>query len=79
METEKSNFSTADTKQLKKICCSEEEIIISLTTWSARINNLPVVLKSILEQTIKADKIIVMDNGKISGIGVGGRWIRRRC
>ena len=59
METEKSNFSTADTKQLKKICCSEEEIIISLTTWSARINNLPVVLKSILEQTVKADKIIV--------------------
>lgn len=65
MKTEKSNLSTVNTnynKQLKKNCCSEEseeEIIVSLTTWSARINNLPVVLKSILEQTIKADKIIV--------------------
>ena len=46
-------------KTIRSNFYSKEEIIVSLTTWSARINNLPVVLNSILEQTVKADKIIV--------------------
>ena len=56
-------FSISPTNENKKTIrsnfYSKEEIIVSLTTWSARINNLPVVLNSILEQTVKADKIIV--------------------
>ena len=36
-----------------------EEIIVSLTTWSARIKNIPVVLDSIYNQTIKPNKVVL--------------------
>lgn len=37
----------------------EETIVVSLTTWHARINNIPVVLESILRQTLKPDAIVL--------------------
>ena len=36
-----------------------EKIIVSLTSWSKRINNLPTVLNTILEQTVKPDYIVL--------------------
>ena len=36
-----------------------EKLIVTMTSWKGRINNLPVVLGTILEQTKKPDKIIV--------------------
>lgn len=36
-----------------------ERIIISLTTWRPRIHNIPVVLDSILAQSVKPDKIVI--------------------
>ena len=37
----------------------KEQVIISLTTWSKRIANLPVVLDSIYAQTYKPDKVVL--------------------
>lgn len=36
-----------------------EQIIITLTSWSARINNIPVVLESIYNQTVRPDKVVL--------------------
>ena len=36
-----------------------ERIIVSLTTWSKRIGNLPTVLDTILAQTQRPDLIVV--------------------
>lgn len=36
-----------------------EQIIVSLTTWSARINNIPVVLDTIFAQSLLPDKIVL--------------------
>ena len=37
----------------------DERVIISLTSWSKRINNVPIVIDSILNNTIKPDKIVL--------------------
>ena len=37
----------------------DKKIIVSMTTWKKRIQNLPAVLTSILQQTKPPDKIIV--------------------
>ena len=37
----------------------EEEIIVTLTTWEPRINNLPIVLDSIYNQSITPNKVII--------------------
>lgn len=37
----------------------EEKIIISLTSWVKRVNNIPIVLSSILKQTKIPDKIVI--------------------
>lgn len=37
----------------------DEQIIVSLTTWNARIGNLPVVLDNIYAQTIMPDKVVL--------------------
>lgn len=37
----------------------EEKIVVTLTTWHARISNLPQVLDSILRQTLKPDAIVL--------------------
>lgn len=36
-----------------------ERIIVSLTTWNERINNIPTVLNTILEQSVKPDHIVL--------------------
>ena len=36
-----------------------ERIIVSLTTWSERMNNLPTVLNSIEEQSVRPDHIVL--------------------
>ena len=36
-----------------------ERVIISMTTWSKRISNLPAVLNTIVNQTVRPDKIII--------------------
>ena len=38
---------------------NHEQVIVSLTTWRARIHNIPVVLDSIFNQTVKPDTIII--------------------
>lgn len=38
---------------------SKEVIVVSLTTWSARFNNIPIVLDSIFHQTVKPDHIVI--------------------
>jgi len=38
---------------------TNEQVIVSLTTWRARIHNIPVVLDSIFNQTVKPDTIII--------------------
>lgn len=38
---------------------SNERVIVSLTTWRARIRNIPVVLDTIFEQTKNPDKVIL--------------------
>jgi len=37
----------------------KEQIIVSLTTWSARIGNIPAVLDTILSQSMPPDKIVL--------------------
>ena len=37
----------------------DEKIIISLTSWKKRLTNIPIVLDSIYNQTIKPDKIVL--------------------
>ena len=37
----------------------KEQVIVSLTTWSKRIANLPAVLDSIYAQTYQPDKIVL--------------------
>lgn len=37
----------------------EEKVIVSLTTWSKRIHNLPIVLDSIYTQTYLPDKVVL--------------------
>lgn len=37
----------------------EEKVIVSLTTWSKRIHNLPIVLDSIYAQTYTPDKVVL--------------------
>lgn len=37
----------------------KEKIIISLTSWRQRLSNLPAVLKSIADQTVKPDAIVL--------------------
>lgn len=37
----------------------EEKIIITMTTWKDRIENVPTVLETMLKQTKKADKIVI--------------------
>ncbi len=37
----------------------KERIIISLTTWSKRIANIPVVLDTIFSQTLPPDKVVI--------------------
>ncbi len=36
-----------------------ESVIVSLTTWSARIGNIPVVLDTIFAQTMQPDKVVL--------------------
>lgn len=47
------------TNTFKYIDEYEEKIIITMTTWKQRISNIPIVLKNILNQTIKPDKIVI--------------------
>lgn len=37
----------------------EEQIIVTLTTWSKRIGNIPVVLDTIFAQTMPPDKVVL--------------------
>ena len=37
----------------------DKKVIVSMTTWKKRIQNIPIVLKSILSQTQQPDKIVV--------------------
>lgn len=37
----------------------QERVIVSLTTWKKRINNIPTVLDTILAQTVKPDRIVL--------------------
>lgn len=37
----------------------DEQIIVSLTTWSARIRNIPAVLDSIYSQSLLPDKVVL--------------------
>lgn len=37
----------------------KEEIIVSLTTWKPRIQNLPIVLDTIYSQTVMPDKVVL--------------------
>lgn len=50
-----------DVEQLKRNIYFDDSkrIIVSLTTWKGRINTLPIVLDSIVNQTLKPWKIIV--------------------
>ena len=36
-----------------------ERIIVSLTTWSKRIGNIPVVLDTIFNQTVQPDLVVL--------------------
>lgn len=36
-----------------------EKIIVSLTTWTPRLKNIPIVLDSIFSQTVKPDKVVL--------------------
>lgn len=38
---------------------SEEKIIVSFTSWKKRINNVPLVVESILANTVKPDRIVL--------------------
>jgi len=38
---------------------NDEQLIISLTTWSARIHNIPVVLDTIFAQSIQPDLVVL--------------------
>ena len=38
---------------------TRERIIVTMTSWHKRINNVPVVLETLLKQTLPADKIIL--------------------
>ena len=38
---------------------TEEKIIISMTSWVKRINNVPLVIDSILKNTVQPDKIVL--------------------
>ena len=50
-------------RELYKFCLpprvGDEKVIISLTSWAKRINTVPVVIDSILNNTIKPDKIVL--------------------
>ena len=38
---------------------TEENIIVSMTSWNKRITNVPDVLESIIKQTIRPTKILI--------------------
>ncbi len=45
---------------------ASESIIVSLTTWEKRIGNIPVVLETILSQTLRPDLIVLNINPDVS-------------
>jgi len=46
-------------KLLKTNTCNQEKIIISMTSWSKRIKNVPIVINSILQNSMSPDKIVL--------------------
>lgn len=57
------NFSVAKPQNIdllkQNIYGIEKKIIVSMTTWKDRIQNIPKVLNSILQQTVKPNQIVV--------------------
>ena len=53
-------YSVTKAKDLiERMYPQKEELIVSLTTWKARIRNIPIVLDSIVHQTLPPDRIVL--------------------